>query len=521
MTMKALTIILMGLLLTACNETMPNRSTITPGRQLVDDTSTCPEGFQEEITKDEETGEDVIECIAEPVTRPSGALMFKSDFCGCKDGKAVTYGNCGGFCSGRNTSGAELLFANFNVTADIALSGLGSVHGWCTVALPGDTTNTKCELEAKSDDGSVIMLDVTPIAGTNSITVDISAAALNKTYVLTLVEVSSQARSNSIQIVKFSSDLAIPVLGPLKNAPISQYSCIVREFQTSDQTGDVFYDFMYRMHFYFLPRIPPTPIPAGMSNLICHDIFNPLYGINDDELYPRLELTPGIFNLWDTSDPRFYDNNGNGIVDVTDIIVQKTRDFGGTIPADANFFQEFQWPGEVELNDAAGNSNNSQPIGYFMSPWIDQSSFKSYCLNSTHYNSSNPLFKALRDIIGVDTEGLYIGEKAAEVITTGDGQTIAGYKDYILLRETDLKEVWFYLNNGVPTAPTDANVANVAVYFYFPLNKLSPFVKTSTQRIFRLRGANEINGPTDASQSSGTPTSYPPHDRKIGCIPKF
>jgi hypothetical protein len=161
-----------------------------------------------------------------------------------------------------------------------------------------------------------------------------------------------------------------------------------------------------------------------------------------------------------------------------------------------------------------------------MVPWIDQSSYKSYCLNSSHYNSSNALYKALRDIIGVDTEGLYIGEKSAEAVTDSSGNVTTGYPDYILVRETDLKQVWFYLKNGVPTIPTDDIVANVAVYFYYPLNKVSPFVKTSTQRVFRVRGPKELSPDAgslndNTSNSLGSIASYPTHDRKIGCIPKF
>jgi hypothetical protein len=531
--------------LVACNEAIPNRRTISGG-QIVTPPPGCAPGEHEESEVDEETQEEIKICVKDPIVRPSGAVLFKEDFCGCNNGKAITYGNCSTFCAERGTSGVDTFFANFNVTADIALSGLGSVDGWCNKLLnagtdAADSVNPKCQLEAKTEDGSVIMVDVTTPSNSNSITANIGDLAKDKTYVLTLVETVSRARSNSIQIIKFSTDVAIPVVGPLKQAPISQYSCVVREFENND-AGDTYYLSMSRMHFYFLPRIPPTPIPAGVTNLICHDIFNPLYGLVDDELFPRLELIPGAFNLWDNTDPRFYDNNGNTIMDVNDVIIQKTKNFGGSLPSGVNFFAPFSWPGSPQVNATAGNQNSTQPIGYFMAPWIDQTTFKSYCLTSTHYNSSNALFKAMRDVIEVDTEGLYVGEKQPETTTTTStpGSTtsaVVGAKDYVLLRESDLKQVWFYLNNGVPTAPTEDNVANVAVYFYYPLNRTSPYIKSSTQRIFRIRGAAELNagnsssssssgssnGSTSSSStnSSGAVTSYPPHDRKIGCIPKF
>jgi len=279
----------------------------------------------------------------------------------------------------------------------------------------------------------------------------------------------------------------------------------------------------YRQHFYFIPRMPPDPLPPGIMDLACHDIFNPLYGNNDDALYPRLETIPGIFNLWDNTDPRFYDNNGNGNMDVNDIIVQKAKNFGGSINPSTNFFTPFRWQSTPLIQTEDDNSEDDveavSDLGYYMSPWIDQTTFKAYCVNATHYNSDNPLFKALRDVIGVDTEGLYVGEKIAE--SSDEAETTAAYRDLLLIREADLKAVWFYLNGNVPTRPSEINVANNAVFFYYPLNKASPYVKTSTQRLYRVRSAKELNGQENSTTPGGTPTTYPPHDRRIGCVPKF
>lgn len=508
-------------LFVSCQDTIPQRSTITPGSSADDDLK-CPEG-QVLVEEDVDGVKNKI-CKDKSVTRPDGAIFWKSDFCACKNGKPVSFGNCSSFCADKNTNDAETLFASFTVTEDISLGGLGSVFAWCKLNLPGDTQNPECVLDATDENGNVTNISVDVIPNSNSLKANIQdAIAYNKTYVLTLREITSGAKSNSVQLIKFSPDTVFPILGPLKNVPVTQYTCIVREFSTDNSTGDVYYDFAYRLHFYFIPRVPPTPIPAGNSYLICHDIFNPLYGIVDQELYPRLEQIPGVFNLWDSTDPRFFDNNGQNGLDVNELIVQKTRDFGGNIPVGTNFFQTFAWPGSPTLQSSAGNTtNNTQSLGYFMAPWIDQTNYKSYCLNSSHYNSSNPLFRAMRDIIGVDTEGLYIGVKSPEAITGSNGETTTGHSDYILIRETDLKDVWFYLKNGVPTKPDDTTVVNNAVYFYYPLNKTSPFVKSSSQRIFRVRSASELNSNTTSGiTQAGTNQSYPPHDRKIGCIPKF
>ncbi len=517
----------------SCQDTIPQRSTITPGSTL-EETPKCSE--DQELVPETVDGETTYSCKDKEIKRPDNAIFWKSDFCACKNGKPVSYGNCSQFCSDKNTDGAERLYANFSVSEAISLGGFGNVYAWCKVSLPSDTQNPECQIEAKDESGTIKMIDVTLPVNTNSLTANIQDTLANdKTYVLTLVEKNSGSRSNSIQLIKFSETPSNTILGPLKNVPVTQYSCMVRDFSEDQATGDIYFESAYRMHFYFIPRIPPRPIPAGNSLLICHDIFNPLYGLIDQELYPRFEQLAGVFNLWDSTDPRFYDNNGNGARDINELIIQKTKNFGATIPASSSFFQEFTWASAPELENQAGNNSNStQGLGYFMVPWIDQSTFKSYCLNSSHYNSSNAIYKALRDIIGVDTEGLYIGEKSPEAVTDSSGNVTTGYADYILVRESDLKQVWFYLKNGVPTVPTDDIVANVAVYFYYPLNKVSPFVKTSTQRVFRVRGSREIFTGTNnnsnsgtsslngnSSNSSGSVSTYPTHDRKIGCIPKF
>ena len=516
-----LQVFLLGMccLLASCQDTIPQRTTISPNSGLGTDSENCADGL---IKKTNSDGS--FTCTSQPVARPDQAIKFKSDFCGCKDGKALTFGNCSSYCSSKNTNGAGIFYANFNVTEAISLnSSLLNVKGWCNTPLEDEETNPKCVLKAKDEDNNEITLDVE--LGTNSISANIDRLSEDKTYVLTLIETSSGSKSDSIQIIKYSADIPMATLGPLKNAPITQYTCIQRPPSVDEETGDTYFDVAFRVHFYFLPRIPPQPIQPG-SAMICHDYMNPLYGAIDDILFPRLEEIPGIFNLWDNTDPRFYDNDGNGNDDVNDLILQKAKYFGASnIPASTKFFVKFSGMATTEESTEAGsNTSVAQSMGFYMFPWIDQSTFRSYCLNSTHYNSSNALFKAMRDIVGVDMEGLYVGAKAPETVFDRDNTAVSAPDDFILIRETDLKSVWFYMKNGVPTVPTDAVVSSVPVFFYYPLNKASPFVKSSTQRIYQVKGANELatqKVETGGANSSGISSNYPPHDRKIGCIPKF
>lgn len=523
-------------LFVSCQDTLPQRSTISPG-SVIDDTPSCED--DEELTQVADESQiptdkvkidfdgDIYFCKDKASVRPDNAVYWKSDFCACKDSKAVSYGNCAAFCSGKNTGGVETLFANFTTSEAISLSGLGNVYAWCNTNLPGDTVNPSCELQAKDESGATVAVQVTIPQGSNSLSANIQGLAADKTYVLSLVEKVSGAKSNSIQIIKFSQDVNLPILGPLKNAPISQFTCLVRDYSEDPDNGDVYFDSSYRLHYYFIPRLPPRPIPAGNGNLVCHDIFNTtLYGIIDDELYPRLEQQAGIFNLWDTTDPRFFDNDGEGRLDINQAIVQKTKIYGATIPADQKFFQPFPpSPEKGAFQLKLSDQQVFQALGWIMAPWTDQSTFKSYCLNSSHYNSSNPLFRALGEFIQVDTEGLYVAEKSAEAVTDSQGNVSPGSPDLLLIRETDVKAVWFYLKNGVPTQPTDDNVGNNAVFFYHPINKASPYVRTSTQRIYRMKWGWELgtnNSSTNSTNnSSGTTTTLPAHDRKLGCIPKF
>jgi hypothetical protein len=534
----------------ACQDTIPQRSTISQGKSTGDDL-VCQEGeelvyvddasnkiiTQEEYEKlsSTEKAKYIEGCRVPPARRPDGAVFWKNDYCACKNAKPVSYGNCTTFCASKSsTDTTEKLYANFTVSEAITQSGLNSVYGWCKANLESDTDNPECKLQAKDENNAIVEIDVEVGLNSNSVTANIeNKLAFDKTYILTLVEKSSGAKSNSIQFIKFSTDITLPILGPLKIASINQYTCLVRNFATDDATGDQYFEEAYRLHFYHHPRIPPKAVPLGMAYFVCHDIFNPLYGLQDQEQYPRLETIEGALKFWDETDPRFYDNNENGIIDINDGIISKVKAYGSNVSGTINLFQKRQWYnsdvclGAIEANGNTSSTSLSQDLpllGYSLPAWIDSQTYRSYCPTSVHYNSSNALFKALRDFIGVDTEAYYAGAKFQD----NSSAVGACLTDIVLLREQDIKKVWFYFKNGVPTVPTEDIIANVAVYFYYPLNKTSPYIKTSTQKLFRVQSAKELNSilsgattSTDTTSSSGSSSKLPPHDRRLGCIPKL
>src|SRR5690606_32280261 len=161
--MTSLFSILMLVMMTACQDTLPQRSISTPAQTIGDD------------VEDDEPVE---------ITRPTNDIKWKDDFCICKDGKPVSYGNCASFCNGKNTNGSEILYANFSIGPQVQLGGFGSVHGWCTVPLETDTENAKCIIEAKDSSGNVTEIDTNIPSRSNSITANVSGLlSENKTYV--------------------------------------------------------------------------------------------------------------------------------------------------------------------------------------------------------------------------------------------------------------------------------------------------------------------------------------------------
>lgn len=498
--------------LVSCQDTIPYRS--APAYQVTDPEPECPEG-QEPKPEMGEDGEEIIVCKPKPVYRPSDAVFWKNDFCVCQDKKAISYGpTCATFCSDKDTQGSQTLFASFNVSDTI---GLGNLYAWCKTSLSGDPSeeNPNCEMLAEDSSGNISPMEVFLKPNGNSIEVRNIQNYLSedRPYLLTLIEINSRATSNTAQIILYS-DNGEGQAGPLRQSPITQYQCMRRLNEVSEGNNSIYTMHAFPLHFYFVAGLPPTPVPAGTPSIFCHDIFNPAYGPVDSAFYPRLKERAGVFNLWDTTDPRFANGtDGRKIANAS--IIKKAKTYGSTIPANSNFFQEFKWQTGPQFQSEGNNTPAEQPVlGYFMAPWINEQTNVSFCLNSTHYNGDVPLYRAIGEVVGANTEGIYIAEKEPASMQGSDGQYYQEEKDFILIRESDLKAVWFEIVNSAPRKPASDNVANKAVYLYYPFNKASPYDRTLEQRLYRVKSTFELSG--------GTPTGSPiPHDKKMGCVPKF
>src|SRR4051812_40226008 len=82
--------------------------------------------------------------------------------------------------------------------------------------------------------------------------------------------------------------------------------------------------------------------------------------------------------LWSETNSAFYDNNGNGNLDINDFVTIRARRLGSlSLPLNTEYF--------IHLPN----------MGHMMTAFIDQTTYRSFCPNKTHYTGMNPLLKAI------------------------------------------------------------------------------------------------------------------------------
>lgn len=493
-------------LFSACDDAPRNRPT-----KVLSSSST---GTEEEV--DQETiDEERIAALA----RPTNAVKIENDFCACQAGKPIILGNCATFCSSK-TSENPILYMNVTVTEAIsAREDLKTFYNWCTKEIVDPETNEiiggqspSCALQVKDPEGNEGQLQLATdlSSGSQSLQFNIASLDFDKTYRVKVVEVNSGAQSSTVQVRKKSEGIDDPIGGALWTNPVYQYTCMNITIAQDGQS--LFYEDAARIHFYFNDETRPEPLSSEFVNIYCHDIIT--YG-KTPRNSPLLEETPGAYTLWSTWDPRFWDTDGDSVAQINQILQQNVRDQGFTMDEAPNLFHKFQWYNGPDVASAStsGGSTTTTPelatLGYYMTPWIDKTTFKAYCPKQTHYYSNNQLFIAMRDIVGVDTEALYIAKQE-------------GSSDYILVRESVVKEIWFYTENGQNIEPNNNTITGKQVKFYWPADPISPFVKKSHQSVYTIKRASEVgsdNISSDQQNTDGSSSNYPPHDKRIGCIP--
>ncbi len=424
--------------------------------------------------------------------RPDGAFSFNENTCVCRNDKPVSKGDCANVCRGKDTKGEDILFGDFSVGSVLANSSLKHVKNWCYKYLIGDLSFPKCIVEVTDSEGNKSRLSGFNFPKNNSIAINVSSLDDDQAYWFRLVETSSEATSIPHELYIFD-----PIGYPLKTSSLSQYSCYPREAKD------------LRVNFYFGAHAPKSL--KGTESIVCHDVAK--YGEKDGPQIPRLDLLNPVAPLWSTNNFLFFDNNGDGVLDVNEVVIKKVNENGGEIKNNIRLFGVLSGPGSKDQNIEAGNADYDR-LGFVMSYWVDTKTFHSFCPSEKEYSSGAPLYKSMKEIIGKGTEGIYLADRSE-----------SEHRSHLFIRESDLRAVWFYNKNGVPTKPTEEQVQFQTIYFYHPLNKENPLVKQPHQKTFRVRSASELPAGVTTLQAftpnTGEMISYPSHDRKLGCIPKL
>ncbi|MEC7277428.1 MAG: hypothetical protein VXV96_14000 [Bdellovibrionota bacterium] len=439
------------------------------------------------------------------VLRPDGQVFVDSDVCACQNGNNAVITDCAAFCSTK-TQANKTLFGTVTVGTQIQLNKeLGNLQGWCNNEIGlEDLVNPGCQLEV-FDGSSTQFLNVT-VSG-NSFTSIVDQLEQNKTYIARIVETQSGSNVSSdafqFRLKEFIDDTTTPQ-GNLKIMPVNQYSCIFLARQNDPVVSFTEYA---KRHYYFASSNTPPSLPPSTDLTKCHD--KQIYGEDDDPLTPRLDLINQHFAVWDQTDSRFNDGDGDGVIDMNAEIQELFRTRSGSANAEINLFSVFAWPNFPEIPNFKDEVNAN--LGLIMIPFIDANQLAECPDEEDYNNSGNILYEIIGEKVGVPTEGLYMAE--SEPYLDSNGQSII---DILLIREGDLKKVWFYREGTELRIPDAVSAGNKTLHFYWPLDFNAPLVKKSTSITFTVRFPDEIgkNGVT-----TGVVTGNRPNDKRFACIP--
>ncbi|MBT3583827.1 MAG: hypothetical protein HN509_02890 [Halobacteriovoraceae bacterium] len=442
------------------------------------------------------------------VLRPSDITVNK-DFCACEGNKAIILNNCDAFCAGQNDESPTLHGSVKLGENSLFNSDLGNLDNWCNKEITNsDFKSPACRLEY-FDGAGTVTTPITVNAGSNVFTANIASIPKKTPLVVRVVEFQSgsAAQSSAFQIYRIDPvDTSQVPTGPLKIMPASQYTCLTRA-GTQEPTGNIF-DNAARLHFYFPTNNDPPAQPPGNPFLICHDTnLNPG---DDSPLFPRLELVPQHFSVWDISDLRFADQDGDGSSDVNKSIQDKLlNDFNDT--REINLFNIFQWPNRP-------SSDTTPPtVGMFMQPFINGLTGRGFCPTQSDYNGNDNLFKVLKELVGVDTEGIYLAVREPVRLTDDTGTVVTAPDDILIIRENLLEKIWFYSENNQLFIPDEITSGSKTIHFYWPADTDDPLVRKSTQKIYTVRAPENLNA--DSQSATGIPTVIRPPDKRFGCVP--
>ncbi len=466
----------------------------------------------DDIIADVESAE-VICVDGSGILRPDGEVFISGDICACKDGLPASINGCETTCAAKTATTNITLFGKVTLGPSILLNEeLGNLSNWCNAEITGsDFTGPGCKLEF-TDGDNTDYAEINIPANSNTFTVDLSTTSMqqDRTYIIRIVETESGSAVSSdtkqIRLKQYEEEDTTPS-GPLNVSPVSQYSCILRQISTAPN-GDISYVTIAKQHYYFASGNTPPSLPDDTPRYVCHDVQT--YGEDDSILYPRLELTQP-FVMWTQDDTRFNDGDSDGVMDVNE---RMTEDYkiatGKENDASVNLelFSVFPWNSIPQID---GWKDSTQAnIGIIMIPFVNSQNLAE-CPKQADYIGDNPLYNVIGDYVGVDTEGLYMAE--SEPYQDSQGNTII---DIIMIKESDLKQTWFYFENGKFLVPDTTTSRTKTIHFFYPLDKSAPYIQKASQVLYTVRYPDQIGRD---GVSTGLVTGNRPPDNRFACIP--
>lgn len=441
-------------------------------------------------------------CIDAAPPRPDNAVKVKSDFCVCHNGETLSTNNCAATCSTK-TAPEPTLFGSVRVEPEIELNELFvNLQGWCNNDIPNSTLGSpQCQLEIFN--GSSTRFINMSISG-NTFTVPMASVDFDIPIIARIRETQSGSNvsSDAFQFsLKEVDDSDLPQ-GPLRLTPVSRYACAYLTRVNGSFTQ------VAKKHFFFASSNKPASLPPDTDLIKCHDKFQ--FQEDDSILFPRLNLVEQALVLWDQTDIRFNSTNGTEQPDINIEIQDEYRKATNDTSATTNLFFPLTWPNlPTELDDFKDITNAN--LGFMMLPFLDPNTNRGKCPDRSDYEGDDPLFRILGEKIGTPTEAIYMAE--SEPTRDSQGNVIF---DIMILREGDLKEVWFYFENDQFQEPNEVTAGTKTIHFFFPFDKDNPYIRKSDQKLYTVNFPDQIGkGGVQVGVNQGLRAP----DKRFGCVP--
>lgn len=489
-----------------------------------------------------------------PPQRPTDDIAINSDFCVCAGGKNLLNNDCNAYCS-NTTETKSTLYANVTIGSEVEMfDGLGNLKNWCNIPIEGGKNQVECRLLVESESSSLTPMNIN-FTGDNSFYVSVDQLMKKIRYRAKVVvyENGYTAQTSSIQLYMPATATEANTQGPLRISSMARYTCISRAGGTKSDDGSLVFTDMIRQHYFVGENVTAPTLPPCDSFLICHD---PSKGEYDSPLLTRFEWTPIAFRVWDPRDLRTYSTKGDkSNLDINLTIQERLQnEYNITSESGINLFRTISpstgpvidsstcisattsstnssTNGTSSTTGTSGTTTTTTPnttsgtaattnqiSGIILQPWVrDYDKSISYCPTQDDYNNGEPIMQILKEIIGVDTEALYLADREPTTYKMPNNITIyADNHDPLLIPASTLQKIWFHYESGKYYTPTSVTAGQKAVRFYWPITNESiktPFQQKSFQKIYTVKTQAEIEG------SLNDRTTIQAKDKRIGCIP--